>query len=253
VLSCDIRDLKQVQGVVQQVQPDYVIHLAAKSFTADSDILGFYESNVLGTENLLKALAKQSKSLQKVILASSASVYGNQAINTLDETLCPQPNGHYGISKLAMEMIAKPYENQLPLIVTRPFNYTGVGQAEHFIIPKLVHHYKLKKETLELGNIDVSREFNDIQDVCDWYLQLLQNPTDKGVVNLCTGRLINLRQVLSLLEGLTAHAPKLVFNENFARKNEIVCLSGNPQKLQQWISVTALTPFETTLKNMLEH
>jgi hypothetical protein len=84
-------------------------------------------------------------------------------------------------------------------------------------------------------------------------LQLLQNPTDKGVVNLCTGRLINLRQVLSLLEGLTAHAPKLVFNENFARKNEIVCLSGNPQKLQQWISVTALTPFETTLKNMLEH
>jgi nucleoside-diphosphate-sugar epimerase len=112
---------------VQQVQPDYVIHLAAKSFTADSDILGFYESNVLGTENLLKALAKQSKSLQKVILASSASVYGNQAINTLDETLCPQPNGHYGISKLAMEMIAKPYENQLPLIVTRPFKMSVIG------------------------------------------------------------------------------------------------------------------------------
>ncbi len=65
-------------------------------------------------------------------MASSATIYGNQGLEVLDESLCPIPANHYGASKYAMECLVKNYFTKLNIIITRPFNYTGVGQAEHF-------------------------------------------------------------------------------------------------------------------------
>ncbi len=65
----------------------------------------------------------------------------------LDESLCPKPANHYGASKYAMESLVSGYFNKLPIIIIRPFNYTGVGQADHFLIPKIVEHFREKKKS----------------------------------------------------------------------------------------------------------
>ena len=79
-------------------------------------------------------------------MVSSATVYGNQKTSVLDESLAPSPNNYYGISKLAMEFMVRNYFEAFPVIITRPFNYTGIGQSKNFVVPKIVDHFKKKSD-----------------------------------------------------------------------------------------------------------
>lgn len=252
-IACDFTDPHQVQSMVQHVQPDYVFHLAAKSFVAGEDLKAFYEVNTLGTEVLLKALASQSKTPKKVVLASSATVYGPQKTHILDETLCPNPNNHYAYSKFAMEQIAKTWFDRLPILIVRPFNYTGVGQAEHFVIPKIVSHYRKKAEFIELGNTNVAREFNSVQDICRWLLELsLSEKAIHQIVNLCTGQTHSLNQVMETLNRLSAHSLEVRVNPAFVRTNDIPVLQGSPDKLHSYLRDTQTQSLESLLAQMLK-
>ncbi|MCK7491693.1 MAG: GDP-mannose 4,6-dehydratase [Comamonadaceae bacterium] len=90
--------------------------------------------------NLLQAIAEAAPGVRKVLLASSANVYGNTDADPIGEDVPPAPVNHYACSKLAMEFIARTWFDRLPIVITRPFNYTGPGQTEAFLIPKLVAH-----------------------------------------------------------------------------------------------------------------
>lgn len=256
-LQADITDFSllntELQGFASEQPIDYVIHLAAISFVAHTESLAFYQVNLLGSENLIKALCQLKSPPKKVILASSAAVYGSeQSAELLDESLCPRPQNHYGFAKLAMEHLAQTYRNQLPILITRPFNYTGVGQAQNFIIPKLIHHFAQKTEVIRLGNLEVWREFNDVADVCLWYQQLLENPHALGVVNLCSQRLIALQEVVAQLSGLTGHHPHIEVDPALVRANELPRLGGSAQRLQQWVALSAPRPLKQTLQTMLQ-
>lgn len=128
----DLSDAAGLAAVVHEVQPDKVVHLAAIAFVAHGDIEAIYRTNLVGTRHLLEALAQSKAPLDAVLLASSANVYGNSVGGVLDENTPPAPANDYAVSKLAMEYAARLYAGRLPLITVRPFNYTGVGQAESF-------------------------------------------------------------------------------------------------------------------------
>jgi nucleoside-diphosphate-sugar epimerase len=111
-----------------------------------------YDINFFGTLNILDALVELGQRPAKIVLASSANVYGNPPVEVIDESVCPMPVNHYAISKLAMEFMARTYFDRLNILITRPFNYTGVGQGDNFLIPKIVRHYQEGKTEIELGN-----------------------------------------------------------------------------------------------------
>ena len=133
-VACDLTEPTAVRQAVAQIRPDRVIHLAALSFVGHDDAKAFYDVNLFGTLNLLDALAALDAVPEKIIIASSANVYGANAQAVIDESVCPAPVNHYACSKLAMEHMVATWFDRLPLILARPFNYTGVGQAEHFLI-----------------------------------------------------------------------------------------------------------------------
>ena len=109
----------------------------------------------------------------------------------------PAPANDYAVSKLAMEYLAKTYSVRLPLIICRPFNYTGVGQAEAFLLPKIVAHVRKGATEIELGNLDVARDFSDVRDVSSIYARLIQTPAAVGAtLNICSGKAYTLREVL---------------------------------------------------------
>lgn len=233
---CDLRKKNQLEDIISEVQPNIVIHLAAISFVGHPDVEEFYSVNVAGTQNLLEALKKNCKNIQKVILASSATVYGNQEnYEHLSEDQCPNPNNHYAISKLAMEQIARTYFEALPVIITRPFNYTAPGQHINFVIPKITSAFKERQTTLELGNINVYREYNSIDFVTECYYKLALSEHHSEIVNLCSGETHSLDEVLQVCSEITNHTLKVEINPAYVRKNDIYKLSGDPGKLMEMI------------------
>jgi GDP-6-deoxy-D-talose 4-dehydrogenase len=183
-------------------------------------------------------------------LASSATVYGNLGIEVLDESVCPKPTNHYGASKYAMECLANGYFNKLPIIITRPFNYTGIGQAEQFLIPKIIKHFKEKKDVIELGNLNVSREFNDIGYVCEVYKNLLECSSHSEVVNICSGRGIKLLDVIDIMNKISGYEISVEVNPAFVRKDEINTLTGSTKKLFKLIKDIEQKDFKLILEEI---
>jgi nucleoside-diphosphate-sugar epimerase len=253
-LACDINDATAVCEAVARIQPDAVVHLAAISFVGHGDASALYATNVVGTMNLLQALVDARSKPSSVLLASSANVYGNCQVSPIVETQVHAPVNHYAMSKSAMEHMAiSHYGNRLPLTIARPFNYTGPGQAEQFLIPKLVSHFVRRAPSIELGNLDVAREFNDVRMVCEGYLRLMQADGVSGeVFNVCSGRVHALRDVLALLEEMTGHALQVNVNPSLVRATEVRRLCGSPDKLREAVGELPRFELTETLSWMLE-
>lgn len=252
IFQVDITDKDDILKVLQEVIPDYIIVLAGISFSAHGNNEDFYNINTIGTINILDSLIQLKQNPKKIIIASSATVYGNLGLEVLDESLCPKPANHYGASKYSMECIASNYFSQLNIIITRPFNYTGVGQIDTFLIPKIVNHFKENKKEIELGNLNVSREFNDISYICEVYKKLLDSDINSEVVNLSTNRGIKLLDVINMMNNIAGYKIKVIVNQAFVRKNEIKSLTGSEKKLLNMIGPIKLKKFELTLREMFE-
>jgi len=249
--ASDVLDSQQVEEIIQQFKPDYIVHLAAISFVAHGNSAEIYRVNQLGTLNLLDAVRKHRPAVKKVLIASSANIYGNATVLPITEAAQPDPINHYGVSKVAMELIAQLYDD-LPIVISRPFNYTGCGQARCFLIPKLVDAFRGKQETIELGNLSVSRDISDVRDVVRAYLKLLTHDTPDRVYNVCSGFPTPLLTVVDLLNDLAGYRIHTKVSSDFVRRDEINTLYGSPASLESVIGCYREFTLEQTLAWMLE-
>ncbi|MDR1817972.1 MAG: GDP-mannose 4,6-dehydratase [Puniceicoccales bacterium] len=272
---CDLNDAARLREVVAGIAPTHVLHLAAISFVGHAGEEDFYRVNLFGTQNLLDVLEALPVPPEKVILASTANIYGTPADGraVLDESAPPAPVNHYAISKLAMEFMARTRFARLPILITRPFNYTGPGQAEHFVIPKIVAHFRRRAPRIELGNINVSRDFSDVRDVARCYAALLETGDTTGdtvggdaaagggaaggaprprIVNICSGTGTALRDIIARLEHLAGYRIEVAVNPRFVRANEIPSLVGSNAALRAATGgVVPQIPIGQTLADML--
>ena len=250
-LTIDLLRIETLKQINKKVQPDLVIHLAASAFVAQQDSAIFYDTNLIGTRNLLEVLNSATKAPTCTILASSANVYGTAGSQILTEHSPTYPANDYAVSKLAMEYVAKLYVDKLPIVITRPFNYTGVGQNERFIIPKIVKHVRDRSPVIELGNLDVSREFSDVRDIALNYRLLAEHRPIGQIVNLCSGNPLSLRNCLSLAQNISGHRMEVQVSKAFVRSKEIATLSGDRSKLESLTASPAPREFTETLTWML--
>lgn len=249
-IPLDITSKEQILEVLKAVRPEFIFHLAAISFVAHSDPLEFYKVNVLGTENLLQAILESDLNVKKVLISSSANVYGNSHSALISESEKPEPTNHYACSKLVMEKVAANFFEDLPIIITRPFNYTGAGQALHFLVPKIVSHFKDKKPILELGNLDVARDFSSVRFVVESYIRLITSEIRSEIVNICSGKSYSLFEIVDFLKNVSGHNLKVVVNPNFVRENEVKKITGSNNKLLSLFNDLEVTDFYETIKEM---
>jgi nucleoside-diphosphate-sugar epimerase len=248
-LHAKLDEKDKIVEFLKEQKPTYIFHLAGVSFVGHQNQEDFYKVNTIGTQHLLDAIVESKIEVQKVILASSATVYGNQSSFILSEDMIPNPNNHYGISKLAMEFMAKTYFDKLPIIITRPFNYTGVGHSEDFIVPKIVKHFREQKMILEIGNIKTLREFNDVAWVCDIYWKLAMCSTTSEIVNIASGKTQSIESIIKKLTEISKHELEIKVNPRFVRENEIYELKGSVEKLKTMIDIHF---FENQIDDLLE-
>ncbi len=249
-LDADLSETARIAEWMAANRPTHIAHLAAQSHVV-GDPLRFYRDNLLGTESLLEAISTSGIAPEKILIASSANIYGNCENSPISEDELYRPVNHYASSKVAMELLVQKWFERYPVIITRPFNYTGRGQSEAFLFPKLVGAFHRAEPSITLGNIDVARDLSDVEFVIEAYTRLLLSPIRSDRFNICSGRSLSIRGALDILTGLTGHQPVITVDPALVRPDEIAELRGDPARLQAAVGPLAPTPITDLFGKML--
>lgn len=237
LIECDIVDYDAVERVVNDVDPDVIIHSAALSSVTSGRPIDYYTVNVIGTENVLRAASGRRR---RVVLISTAGVYGNQPTGELTEDLHPAPVHHYGISKFACERLAVMHGDALDITIVRPFNIIGAGQQEAFIVPKLMRAFAARSPSVRLGNTNVYRDYIDLRTASEMLVRIAENSNTVGqTLNLCAGRATSLDELLQHMSKIAGYEIKVVVDPAFVRQSEVWRLIGSNKRLIEedcWIT-----------------
>jgi len=178
----------------------------------------------MGTRHILDA-AIRLETMPRFLLVSSSQVYGvvPPAQQPINEHVPTRPVNHYGASKAAAEQIAFAYhhEHGLPVAIARPFNHTGRGQDPSFVIPKIIAAAREKRISIELGNLDVVRDFLDVRDVTSAYAAMIHDFPDGEIYNIASGRGYHLMDVVRLIEETAGITLTITSQPTLMRSNEI--------------------------------
>jgi GDP-4-dehydro-6-deoxy-D-mannose reductase len=213
--SVDLTDASAVDAAIRADPPRRVFHLAGLSSVkqAEGAAMATCEVNINGTGHLARALGAHAPDAV-VIFASTAAVYGAAFASgeALTEASPVRPLDAYGRSKLAGEIVLQDMLSQrCPVITLRLLNHSGPGQDERFVVPSFAAQIAriekgLIESKLSVGNLDVERDFLDIDDVIDAYmdaLTLADRAEGFAIFNVASGRLRSIASILDRLISLT--------------------------------------------------
>jgi GDP-4-dehydro-6-deoxy-D-mannose reductase len=260
--SVEITNAAAVSAAVMAVRPDAVLHLAAQSNVPDSfrDPGKTLQINLFGTLNLLQGL-DACAFRGSLVLASSGDTYGLVDVKDLPirEEQPQRPRNPYAVSKLAAEALAWQWgqtQHQFRIHVARAFNHVGPGQDARFAVADFALQVAAiragrQAPVLHVGDIDATRDFTDVRDVVAAYLPLLTLPSSSGIFNVCSGRERTLREIIADLCRLAGIAPELRQDLARMRPSEQRRVCGSPARLHAATGWTAVTPWETTLRDIL--
>ena len=247
-------DKEKLMEIIKRYKPNIIIHLAAIALVTHDNVGEIYNVNVQGTENLLEVTQEYCDKGTRVILASTAGVYGNQKVEKYKEDLPYNPANNYSYSKMITEYLGKRYKDDLEIVTIRPFNIIGVGQSENFLIPKLVEHFANRKEKLSVGNISSFRDYVDVEYCAEVIMELvLREKIDFDILNICSGIPTSGEMILQLLQEMTSFKPEIEISENFVRKNEVWRMIGDTTRLSKFMNGKKSQSVKDILLKMLDY
>lgn len=197
-LKGDIRSLEEIESTFKGV--DVVFHNAALISVEESqkDPLGYLETNVLGTVNVLEACRRDG--VKKLVFSSSASVYGNRD-GPCKEDMSTRPESIYALTKVMGEEQCKMYSRVygLDCVCLRYFNVYGPGGKG--VIPVFLERVKRGQNIVVFGDGEQTRDFVNIKDVVRTNI-MASEYKGFGVFNVGTGKGITINQLIEILKGL---------------------------------------------------
>lgn len=241
--SYDLLSQVSLERLMDEGCPDAVVHLAGQTFVPEAfnNPQRTLEVNLIGTLNLLQALKRKGFN-GTFLYISSGDIYGKvDEINLpVDEHLLPKPRNPYAVSKVAAELLCQQWSYTEPwrIIVVRPFNHIGPGQNESFVIANMAQQIVrirkgLQSPQLSVGDVDVSRDFLDVRDVVQAYLQLLLQGENGEVYNLCSGQERVVRDLIHEMAALAGVTIELQQDAARLRLSEQRRVVGSAEKLQK--------------------
>jgi len=259
----DIRDPARTEDLVASAAPDAVLHLAAIASVPDAfrDPEATIRVNVLGTLNLLQAL-KRARFGGPMLFVGTADVYGLVAETELpiSERRLPAPRNPYAVSKLAAEALCYQWTvtEGIDIRLARPFNHIGPGQSDAYVVSSFARQIAAvlqgrREPVLDVGDIDVTRDFTDVRDVLRAYLLLLEHGASGELYNVCSGREQTVRQLVERLLDLARVEVQVREDPGRLRRAEHRRACGDPSKIRAATGWTATTPLDESLAAMLAH
>lgn len=257
-------DAKAVLELIKEIKPDFIYHLAAlsapsQSFDNPSEIV---TNNISAQINLLEAVRSADINNAKILITSSADIYGLVEPKNLpiDENTPFMPTNSYAVSKLAQDFLALQYflTYKMNIVRVRPFNHIGPRQSPNFVVSKFAKEIAeiekgLIPPVLYVGSLDAKRDFTDVRDMVRCYVSILDKGIAGEVYNIGSGVSYKIRDILNMLLAKSSIKIKVENDQALFRpadNPELICNSKKVRDVTNWKPEISL---EKTLMDTLDY
>ena len=261
VEKCDVTDYDSLFAIVSRIKPDCIFHLAGQSSVAKSwgEPELTKKVNVGGTKNLFRAVVAAGIK-PKILLVSSAEIYGIPKKVPIAEEHPVSPISPYGETKVEQEKLVKEFisRHKMQIVIARSFNHTGPGQPPDFVCSNFAMQIadieKGKQPPLiKVGDRKIKRDFSDVRDIVSAYALLVEKGISGEVYNVCSGTAFTIGEILDKLLKLSS-VKVTVEPDPSKMKNSIVpVLHGDNSKLVRATGWKPTISIDKTLSDILEY
>jgi len=255
--NINILNHNDVKKIISKIEPDYVFHLAGFSSVKRSFLNPelTLEINVKGTNNLLDAI-KYSKCNPRILIVSSAEVYGIPQYIPIDEKHPLNPNSPYAESRVKQEKLCGCYS--LDIVISRSFNHIGPKQQPIFVCSSFAKQIAeieagIKDPIISVGNIDAQRDFTDVRDMVVAYELALTNCEKGELYNICSGITYRIATILQTLLKESEIDIQVFRDKNLYRPSDIPILQGENTKFKKATSWEPRITIDQTLKEIYRY
>jgi GDP-4-dehydro-6-deoxy-D-mannose reductase len=259
----DLMDIPKIKSVIEDVQPDYILHLAAQSSVAESwkTPVSSFMNNTNIFLNIIDTVRLNDNGA-RVLSVGSSEQYGivSEADLPLSETAPQCPANPYAVARVAQEQLARIYAEGygLDICSTRSFNHCGPGQDERFVISSIVKQFVLishgmQEPVVHIGNGAIVRDFIDVHDVVTAYHILLIQGKRGEVYNICSGRGLAIRDIVTMLSDVLGIYVEIHQERSQIRPIDNPRIIGNNEKMRREMNWDLRIGLDETLRSMVDY
>jgi len=261
LLECDIRNEARVAGIIDEIKPEKIFHLAAQSFPTVSwdEPARTLETNVLGTSHLFEAVKKHSPNAV-VLVACSSAEYGfvTEAEVPVSEDHVLLPLHPYGVSKVAQDLLSYQYFKNFGIksLRARIFNTTGPKKTNDVcsdFTKMTVEIEKGKASGMRVGNLEAKRDITDVADVINALWLLTEKGVQGEVYNVCSSRALRIRDVLDMAIANSTVKIDVEVDPSKLRPTDEPIIMGDNTKIRETCGWVPVITMEETLRTMLDY
>ncbi|MDP2689677.1 MAG: GDP-mannose 4,6-dehydratase [Deltaproteobacteria bacterium] len=253
LVECDLLDAEKVRGLIKEIRPDRVFHLAAQSVPSASfsDPARTLQVNIFSTLNLFEAVIEHAP--EAVVLnIGSGDEYGevDASLLPVKETAELKPINPYAVSKVTQDLLAFQYSKSkgLKVVRCRPFNHYGPRQSDTFVCSSFARQVAgieagvLEDKVIKVGNLEAAKDFLHVGDVVRAYELLIEKGGHGSVYNVCSGHAVKIRRIVETLISLSDEKIGIEQDMSKKRLTDTVALYGDASRLKAlgWSPETGL-------------
>lgn len=261
--KADLNDLNLIKKIIEETEPDYILHLAAQSSVAESwkSPVDSFLNNTNIFLNIIDTVRRIDKGT-RVLSVGSSEQYGivTNSDLPLKETKQQNPQNPYAVARVSQELLAGIYAEGygLDICCTRSFNHCGAGQKDKFVISSIVKQFAmiskgLQEPVLHIGNGSIIRDFLDARDVCVAYGLLLKSGRRGEVYNICSGTGRSILEIIEILSEMYDVPVKVRQESSHIRPIDNPMIVGDYSKLNSETGWEPKISFEKSLSSIYEY
>jgi len=259
----NLRDKELIKEVIENFNPDYILHLASISSVSQSwkQPVESFVNNTNIFLNIIESM-RELDSQARILSVGSSEEYGNYPPEKmpLKEDYQLKPCNPYAVARVSQEMLSKLFADNfnVNIIMTRSFNHIGPKQRDVFVIPSFVKQLvEIKKNphknSIEVGNIEIIRDFLDVRDVVDAYYKILTTGKIGEVYNVCSGKGVKLKEIIEIVSDELNIKPEIKIDKSKIRPTDNIVIIGDNTKLKTELGWSEKYELKTTLKELIKH